>query len=72
MSHTIQATRIYSEMDLLTNDKELRNNISNNLLSNQRIGRKINSYNGYVGYIEKGSTLRYYSPDVETSLNIHR
>lgn len=72
MSHTIQATRIYSEMDLLTNDKELRNNISNNLLSNQRVARKINSYNGYVGYVEKNSTLRYYSPDVESSLNIYR
>lgn len=68
----IQATRIYSEMDLLTKDQELRNNISNNLLSSQRVARKINGYNGYIGYVEKGSTLRYYSPDVESSLNIHR
>ena len=71
-SQTVQATRIYSEMDLLTDDQELRNNVSNNLLSNQRVSRKINGYNGYVGYVEKGSTLRYYNPDIESLLNIYR
>ncbi len=71
-NQTVQATRIYSEMDLLTSDQELRNNISNNLLSNHRIARKINEYNGYVGYVEKGSTLRYYHENIESELNIHR
>ena len=71
-NQTIQATRIYSEMDLLTSDQELRNNISNSLLSSHRIARKIKEYNGYVGYVEKGSTLRYYNENIEAELNIHR
>lgn len=71
-NQTIQATRIYSEMDLLTSDQELRNNISNSLLSSHRIARKIKEYNGYVGYVEKGSTLRYYNENIEAELNILR
>lgn len=68
----IKATRIYSEIDLLTNDRELRNEIANNLLSDQRVVKKIVSFNGYVGYVEKGSTLRYYNQNIESSLNIQR
>ena len=68
----VNATRIYSEMDLLANDAELRDNISNNLLSQNRVAKKINEFNGYVGYVEKGSMVRYYTSNVESSLNIRR
>ena len=68
----VKATKIYSEMDLLTDDLEMRNNIANNLLSESRIATKINSFNGYVGYLEKGSNVRLYNAEFEKSLNIIR
>ncbi len=68
----VKATRIYSEMDLLVSDEELRVNISNNLLSENRIAKKINGFNGYVGYVEKGNMVNYYNPNIESSLNIQR
>lgn len=69
---SLKATRIYSEMDLLETDFELRNNIANELLSSSRAAKKINDYNGYIGYLEKGSSIRYYTSSIEESLNIHR
>ena len=68
----VKATRIYSEMDLLVNDAELRDRISNYLLSENRVANKINGFNGYVGYVEKGSMINYYNPNIESSLNIQR
>ena len=68
----VKATRIYSEMDLLVNDAELRDRISNYLLSENRVAKKINGFNGYVGYVEKGSMINYYNPNIESSLNIQR
>lgn len=68
----VKATRIYSEMDLLVNDTELRDRISNYLLSENRVAKKINGFNGYVGYVEKGSMINYYNPNIESSLNIQR
>lgn len=68
----VKATRIYSEMNLLVNDAELRDKISNYLLSENRVAKKINGFNGYVGYVEKGSMINYYNPNIESSLNIQR
>lgn len=66
------ATRIYSEMDLITDDEILRNNIANNLLSKERLKDKIRNFNGYVGYVVKNNFTRYYDEEIEESLNIHR
>ena len=72
LCYSNKETRIYSEMDLLVNDAELRDRISNYLLSENRVAKKINGFNGYVGYVEKGSMINYYNPNIKSSLNIQR
>lgn len=69
----VRCTRIYSESELVTMDYDLRENIANNLLSPERLKNKINNFNGYVGYVEKGSNNRYYTQQFEEEvLNIYR
>lgn len=68
----VRATKIYSEMNLLTSDNDLRTSIANNLLSLERVKDKINNYNGYVGYVLKNDHNKYYTQQFEESLNIYR
>lgn len=69
----VRCTKIYSESELITMDYDLRENIANNLLSQERLKTKINNFNGYVGYLVKGSTNRYYNQRFEEEiLNIYR
>ena len=71
-SKEIKATRIYSEMNLITNDQELRQKIIDSLLTEYRVSEKIRNFNGYVGYVEKQNNLRFYNLDIEQSLGIYR
>lgn len=71
-SKEIKAAKIYSEMNLITGDNELRDKIVGSLLSKHRISQKIRNFNGYVGYVEKGCDFKYYNQDFEESLGIYR
>lgn len=68
----VRHTKIYSETKFVSYDYEMRDNIANNLLSKERVKDKINNYNGYVGYVVKGTKGRYYREEIEKELNIHR
>lgn len=69
----VRMTKIFSESQLVTNDYELRENIANNLLTKDRVASKIKYFNGYVGYVVKGSNIRYYNQQFEEEiLNIYR
>ncbi len=69
----LTATKIYSEMNLVTSNKDLRNNIANNLLGKERIEKKIKNFNGYVGYVRQNDRNRYYNKEFEErELNIYR
>lgn len=65
-------TKIYSEMDLITNNLNMRNKIANNLLSRDRVINKIKKFNGYVGFVTENSPNRYYNPNIEQKLGINR
>lgn len=54
----LKSANLRSETNLyLTNDYEEKYGIANYLLSTQRVTRKINLYNGYVGYYKKGQMI---------------
>ncbi len=66
-----RVTKIYSEMNLITTDKTLRGRIANNLLSRERLADRVNNYNGYVGYTNRG--VNQFNMDFEREvLHIHR
>lgn len=57
----------------LTHDygKDIEKKIANSLLSRERVNRKIDHYQGYVGYLGKDGSM-YYDEDFEKDkLNIH-
>lgn len=60
----IQVRRIYSENDLISLDKEYDEIIANGLLSSERVERKTQDFNGYVGYVGTNRS-RYYDPKFE-------
>ena len=64
---------ILSEMDLSNNyDDTIKDTIANNMLSKDRLTRKMLYYNGYVGYIGKNGTM-YSDKEFETKeLHISR
>ena len=56
---------IISENDLINNkDATFKHNVANHLLSQDRVDRKVNHYNGYVGFVS-GNTV-YYNRQFET------
>ena len=63
------ASYIFSEMPLVGLEPQYDDVIANGLLSSSRIKRKIEQFNGYVGYFGKNREI-YYSPEVEKKLNI--
>jgi len=68
----VKATAIFSEIRLDRIDPQYDYTIANGLLSPKRIARKINEFNGYVGYIGKNHTIYYDSSFEEKTLNIIR
>ena len=66
----LRAARIYSENDLISNDKETEYNVANKLLSQDRLKTKINEFNGYVGYLGKNHQRFYRSNFEEEELHI--
>lgn len=64
----LTVAKIFSEMDLLSPGLLIRKNIANNLLTKERVRKKVNEFNGYVGYVTKGSMDRFYNPDIETNI----
>lgn len=62
----IRYTSIFSEMDLVSYDENVRNDIANILLSKDRVYDKINNYNGYVGYVKNNS--KYYNLYIEQNI----
>lgn len=67
----LNITNIYSEERLATLPFEYNDTIANGLLSSERLARKINNYNGYVGYIGKNHGI-YYQNSIEDKLNMRR
>lgn len=64
---------ILSEMNLtLDRNESIEEVIANNLLSQDRIERKIAHYHGYVGYVGVDSHTYYNQEFEENSLNIHK
>lgn len=68
----IQARRIYSENELISLDQQYDRIIANGLLSSERVERKTENFNGYVGFVGNNRSL-YYDPEFEKEkLNIMR
>jgi hypothetical protein len=67
-SDDLKIAKIFSEMDLLTEDRLLKRRIADNLLSSERVKKKVNEFNGYVGYITKDSATRYYNSNIEENI----
>ena len=72
MFTAVTPSMIYSEMDLLTSDSELRTRVANELLSKKRVAKKIKEFNGYVGYLKKEVKSKYYDSKFEKKLGIYR
>jgi len=68
----VQVGKIFSEEQLIDLPKEYDQAIANGLLSHERLGRKINDFNGYVGYVGRNHSI-YYSQRIEREkLNVIR
>ena len=65
----LSASYIFSELTLVELDSKYDTVIANDLLSSSRIERKIEQFNGYVGYFSKDKNI-YFSENVEKTLNI--
>lgn len=63
---------IYSETPLHQLPSEYEDDVANNLLSRERLARKINQFNGYVGYIGKKHNMNYNPEFEQEELNIIR
>lgn len=63
---------ILTELNLTSNyTNDIERKIASSLLSKERVARKMNRYQGYVGYLGRDGH-RYYDEDFEkNSLNIH-
>lgn len=68
----IKVGRIYSESSLENIPKKYESTVANGLLSKERLARKINSFNGYVGYVGKNHGIYYSSEFEKKELNIIR
>ena len=67
-----QIGRIFSEEDLVLLPKEYDKEVANGLISRERLKRKIDNFNGYVGYIGENRGI-YYDENLERkTLNIIR
>ena len=64
--------KIYSEEKLTNLPPEYDSTIANGLLSSERLGRKINQFNGYVGYVGKSHAIYYDQKKEREYLNIIR
>ena len=68
----IRIGKIYSEEELTSLPEQYDVTIANGLLSEERIKRKINNFNGYVGYIGRDHSIYYNSKIENDRLNIMR
>ena len=68
--YTLRRGVILSEMDLVNVDYNKKEAIANILLSPDRLKRKINNYNGYVGYLNSNNELYYDMNFERKELNI--
>lgn len=66
----VKISYIYSDMNLINHGEKMDKLIANELLSEERLKKKINRFNGYVGYI--GQNAQRYYDDVfeQKELNI--
>lgn len=68
----VRIGKVFSEQDLISLPSRFDDSVANGLLSGERLSRKINNFNGYVGYVGQNETL-YYSQSFERNqLNIIR
>ena len=68
----VRGTRIYSELRLDALSENYDYTIANGLLSRERLQRKINNFNGYVGYFGTNQHIYYNSDFEREKLNIIR
>ena len=68
----VQIGKIYSEENLIELPSEYDKTIANGLLSRERLKRKINDFNGYVGYVGANHSIYYDSSIEKNRLNILR
>ena len=68
----INGARIYSELRLDALSEEFDYTIANGLLSKERLKRKIDGFNGYVGFFGKNHQIYYDSDFERENLNITR
>lgn len=62
--YILRKTTILSENELIVDDPDFKFYVANYLLNKERLARKVNHYNGYVGYIANGSRV-YYNEQFE-------
>ena len=68
----IQSAKIYTELQLESISDKYNDIIANNLLSTERLKRKINNFNGYVGYVGAFNRVYYDGEFEKEELNIVR
>ena len=68
----LQVGKIFSEEDLVLIPKEYDKIVANGLISRERLKRKIDNFNGYVGYVGKNKGIYYDSNFERKSLNVIR
>lgn len=67
----VRIAKIYSEEQLIRLSSEYNETLANGLLGSERITRKVNNFNGYVGYIGTNHGM-YYNNEIESKLNMRR
>ena len=68
----LQVGKIFSEEDLVLIPKEYDKIVANGLISRERLKRKIDNFNGYVGYVGKNKGIYYDSNFERKTLNVIR
>lgn len=68
----IRGARIFSELRLDALSEEFNDTIANGLLSKERLKRKLERFNGYVGYFGSNRQIYYNSDFEREKLNISR
>lgn len=67
-----QIGRIFSEEDLVLLPEEYEKHVANGLISKERLKRKIDNFNGYVGYVGRNKGIYYDRNFERETLNIIR
>lgn len=67
-----QIGRIFSEEDLVLLPEEYEKHVANGLISRERLKRKIDNFNGYVGYVGENGGIYYDRNFERKNLNIIR